>query len=360
MKGRTSHYFLVQILLVLLVIFVASKMPFMFQPFIVIFSTLFLPIIISGYLFFATVPLFELLLNYRIPRLIGIFIVIFVVLAVIFFIGYLIIPVLIEQLSSIINVIPSLVDNIKTGIESFSDSKYYDIIVNQTIVSMDQIQLKLVTLSTTILNQLTNSISDVINIISNAVLVAILVPFIFFYMLKDGDGFKGALVGLLPKRVHSDAEVIISEIYVTIGKYIRGQMLTCTFVAVMSTVGYFLIDLPYALTFGVFIGIFNMIPYLGPWIGSIPAVAVAVFISPTTAFLAVLIIYVVQMTESHIIAPMIHGHNLKVHPLTVIIVMVLAGKLFGVFGMLLAIPTYAVAKIFVLNSRRILNEKTKK
>lgn len=357
MDKNTPHYFLVQILLLLLIIFVSSKVPFVFQPFFVIFSTIFIPIVISAYLYFSVAPLLERLLRLQVPRLISIFIVISTLIAAIFFVGYLIFPVLIEQLNSIIHSLPSIADKINTNIENFSDSKYYDIIANQTIVSMEQIKAKLVTISTSLFNQLTNSISGVINFLSNVLLVVFLVPFIFFYMLKDGEGLRSSIVRLLPKSAQFEAGVMISEIYDTLGKYIRGQMLSCTFVAVMSTIGYFLIGLPYALTFGIFIGIFNMIPYLGPWIGSIPAVAVALFISPTTAFLAVLIIYVVQMTESNIISPMIHGHNLKIHPLTVIIVMILAGKLFGILGMFLAIPAYAVAKILAMHFHRIFYTK---
>lgn len=356
MKRHPPHYWIIKILLVLLTIFVATKVQFIFQPLIVTFSTLFLPVIISGYLYFITIPLLNLLIKLKIPRMMSILIVVSCLVSVIFFIFYMIIPLVIEQLTSIAGTIPNLVEQIKSLIENFSDTKYYDFLANQTLISVSQIKEKIITLSTTVIDRISSSISDLVKFISRAALVIFLVPFIFFYMLKDGDGLKGAIIRLLPKRASSEAEKILSETYVILGRYIRGQMLDCTFVAVMSALGYFIIGLPYALTFGIFIGIFNIIPYLGPWIGSIPAMAVALYISPTTAILAALVIYVVQLAESNVLAPMIHGRNLKIHPLTVIIVMILAGKLVGILGMLLAIPAYAVVKVVVVNLRRIFFE----
>lgn len=351
---KTPHYWAIQILLVLLIVLVATKVQFLFNPLIILITTLFLPVVISGFFYFITIPLLDFLVKKKVPRLLGIVIVIITLISVIFFIGSLIIPVVLGQLVSIVDNIPHLVDEIQLAFENFSDSKYYDMLKNQTYISLEQLQDKLVSIASSVVDGITNSVQSILSALSNAILVICIAPFMYFYMLKDGEGLKGAIIKILPDSFNEEAGKIISETYDTLGRYIQGQLLSCTFVAVMSSIGYFLIGLPYALTFGLFIGIFNMIPYLGPWIGSAPAVIVAFLISPSMGVLSILVICVVQFTESNVISPLIHGHNLKMHPLTVIIVMILAGKVFGIFGMLLAIPTYAVTKVLVINLSRIL------
>lgn len=357
---KSNHYWAIQILLILLIVLVATKVSFLFNPLIVLVSTLFLPVVISGFLYFVTVPLVDYLEKKKVPRILGIVVAILAIISVVFLIGWLIIPVVFGQISSIADNIPKLIDEIKIAFENFADSKYYDMLKNQTYVTVEQLQDKLIEVSSAFVDSITDSIQSILSILSDAILVICIAPFMYFYMLKDGHGLKDSIVKLFPENLGEEVGKIASETYVTLGRYIQGQLLSCTFVAVMSSIGYFLIDLPYALTFGIFIGIFNMIPYLGPWIGSVPAVLVAFLISPTTGVLSIVVICIVQMTESNVISPLIHGHNLKMHPLTVIIVMILAGKVFGVFGMLLAIPSYAVSKVFVINVRRILKVRSKK
>ncbi len=113
----------------------------------------------------------------------------------------------------------------------------------------------------------------------------------------------------------------------------------------MFFIGYSIIGLPYALLLAFFAGILNIIPYLGSFIAIIPSMIIGIADSPVL-FLQVLIVFAIEQTiESRVISPKVLGDNLQVHPITILIVLLTAGRLYGVAGVIIGVPTYAILKV---------------
>ncbi|WP_255294178.1 AI-2E family transporter, partial [Bacillus toyonensis] len=193
-----------------------------------------------------------------------------------------------------------------------------------------------------------------LGIITNIALVIFTVPFILFYMFKDGHAFPKKIISVLPKSYHEEGLYIIKEMNETLSAYIQGQVLVCLFVGVFTFTGYSLVGLPCAFVLGIIAAFTNIIPTLGPFIGAIPAVIVGLFVSPTQAISVIIIVAIVHQFESNLISPRIMSSKLNIHPLTIIILILGVGNFAGIIGMILAIPTYAVAKTIILNVIRLI------
>lgn len=175
---------------------------------------------------------------------------------------------------------------------------------------------------------------------------AILGPIIAFYILKDLDILKKNLLTILLK-VDNKAVFWIKNIDKTIGHYIRCQFIICLTIALMTTFVLFLLKVDFALVIGLIAGIFNIIPYFGPIIGAIPAVAIALMKYPDKIPWIILSFFIIQEVESGIISPNIMGESVGIHPLTVIFSLLIGNSFFGIWGLLLAVPVAALLKMLL-------------
>jgi len=120
-------------------------------------------------------------------------------------------------------------------------------------------------------------------------------------------------------------------------------------VMIMFSIGFTLIGLPYGILLALIAGLFNMIPYVGSIIAQVPVWTVALIAGgPKMLVLAIIVLAIEQPIEGHVIAPKILGEALSIHPVTVIVVLLSSGHIFGVLGIILAVPTYAVVKVIVI------------
>ena len=114
-------------------------------------------------------------------------------------------------------------------------------------------------------------------------------------------------------------------------------------------IGYLIIGLENALILAIFATLLTVVPFLGPFLGTIPAIISGLLISPFTAFKVLILLVIVQQLEGHLVTPQVMGKRLDIHPLTVILLLLVAGSLYGFIGILIAIPTYSVVKVVLKN-----------
>ena len=119
------------------------------------------------------------------------------------------------------------------------------------------------------------------------------------------------------------------------------------FVGSLTFIGYLIIQMPYALLLGVVAGILNIVPYLGPWLGVLPAIIVALTVSFPKAIAVAVVVIIVQQVDSNLLYPNVIGKTLQIHPLTIIVLLLVAGNMFGFLGIVLAIPGYAVVRTII-------------
>jgi predicted PurR-regulated permease PerM len=168
---------------------------------------------------------------------------------------------------------------------------------------------------------------------------------ISFYLLKDISLFKTFIFSLSPSKYRNDISIIGKEIHHVLKGFIQGQLLISFIVGLLEIIGLTMIGVNFPFFLGVIGGIANIIPYFGPLLGALPAIFIALSQSGTKALLTILVFVVVQQIENAIISPRIIEGKLGLHPVTTIFIVLIGGELFGIKGMILSVPIFAISKI---------------
>lgn len=175
----------------------------------------------------------------------------------------------------------------------------------------------------------------------------LIVLFTTFFILKDGRTFRKNIIKIVPNKYFETVLCLLYEINKQVGKYVRGQIIDCFLVAVFSIIGLSLLGLKYAIIIGLIAGITNIIPYLGPVMGMVPGIFIAL-IDHHSAMMAAGVVGVligVQLIDNAFVSPLAIGKSVNLHPLVVIISVTTGGALMGVWGMLFAVPIFCALKV---------------
>ncbi len=345
------HFWTVEILMIVIILFVCTKLSFIFEPLFTFISTLFFPFLISIFLYFLLNPIVNLIEKAKIPRTLAILILYVIFVGAIVLVIGLIGPVVVRQINQLINNIPEYVKSSKDLFNYLMHTDLYNWVQEQKL--LEKVNSSMLKWLTDFTDNITAGMQTAIGVITSITVTIITVPFILFYMFKDGKKFPLAVMRFIPVNYRNEGLNIIRETGETLGTYIQGQTLVCLAVGFLTFIGFLIIHLPYALLLGLIIAVTNIIPYLGPFIGAAPAVIVGLLDTPSKALLAVIVVVVVQQIDGNIMSPLIIGKRLDMHPLTIIVLLLVAGNLAGVLGMILAVPVYAVAKTVVINIYRL-------
>jgi predicted PurR-regulated permease PerM len=222
--------------------------------------------------------------------------------------------------------------------------------------ALDTIQSKVLKSSSSLLSFTTSLLKSAAGAAISLVLIFVMSVYLLVY---------GRQIGTLVRRWLPDADGTPEDDYPTrvqraVGGYVRGQLL---FSVVMGTtagvalwlfglVGIFHDGRTYAFAFGAFFGVMELVPFIGPVLGAIPPIAVALFENPLTALWVVLLFIVLQQLEGHIVAPQIFSHALRINPLLVIIALLFGDAIYGIIGALMALPVAAVIRETILYLHR--------
>lgn len=340
---------LILILILLTIVYLCTQVSFLLEPIGIFFTTLFMPLLLSGFLYFMFSPTLKFVQKkLKLQRTLSV-----LLLYVLFFsaiglgIAYLL-PIFIDQLTSFANDLPTYARQVEDFIAEKMGTNDLDALLNNDLIPFETIQTSVTDLFNTLPTTIASSVLSVINFVADTAILLVTVPILLFYMLKDGHKFPNAFSKFIPERYRKEGLVILKDVGNTLSAYISGQVLVACVVGTISFIGYIIIDMPYALLLASIIAVTNIIPYIGPILGGAPAVIIAIFDSPLQILLVVIVILVAQQLEGNVISPLILGKSLNIHPATVVIILLVAGNLAGILGMVLAIPTYAVAKTIVV------------
>ncbi|GEO47266.1 AI-2E family transporter [Companilactobacillus kimchii] len=337
---------LINVFLVFLIIYLFSKIKFVFDPLNQILGITMPPVILALVLYYLINPLINVLENkFHVNRIISITFVFIIILALLIWGVMSLIPFVQDQIDSLVKNWPQYWNSLNKSLQNmFSDPKLH--MVRERLVqtnasitksfekSMDQI-----------LPQTVNNISSAVSVLTNVVVIIMTAPFILFFMLKDDRKFKESIVKVMPNRIKKSVGDMLSEISQSLSSYITGQLTVAFWVAVMFFVGYLIIGQRYALVLGIVAGILNLIPYIGSTLALVPSLVIAAFIAPSMV-LKVLIVFVVEQTvETRVISPIIVGNKMQMHPVTTILVLLVSAGMYGLVGMVAGIPIFAILKI---------------
>jgi len=170
---------------------------------------------------------------------------------------------------------------------------------------------------------------------------------IAYYLMKDADFFREGFLSLFPRKWRNGIITTAREINAVVSNFIKGQLLTALIVGCLEAIGLLIIKVRYPVVLGFVGGIANIIPYFGPFIGAIPAVAVALLQSPAKVIWTIVVFTLIQQIDNNFISPKIIEGRLGLHPVTTILVVLVGGEFFGIFGMLVSVPAAAILKIIL-------------
>jgi len=200
---------------------------------------------------------------------------------------------------------------------------------------------------------------QVIRGVAEAVAVLGLAPVLALYILIDLERFKSNALEVTPPRHREEFAFVSGEVGTALGSFVRGQLLVAIIVGFASSVGMWLIDLPFWLLIGIIAGFLNLIPFLGPVVGAALAALVALLNGDVTqAIWAVLIFTAVQQVDNHVITPLVQRTRVNLSPLVIVLALIVGGSVAGLLGVLVAVPMTAAIRIIVghMWRTRILGE----
>lgn len=207
-------------------------------------------------------------------------------------------------------------------------------IINQTLNSLEAFVVTLVS----------NMAKALVGFLSNAFQLVV-VPFLSFYLLKDWRSIRSNLIKVLPHGYQQSIESYFDDVAFMLSSYVRGIFKMCCITGTVISVMTYAMDIHYSLVLGLLAGIGEALPILGPIFAVLPAVILTIVYTPDM-LIKVLIFYIFYyVVDSNVFIPKVMGEAINLHPVVILFSLLIGGKLFGVMGMIFAVPTTAFFKI---------------
>ena len=250
-------------------------------------------------------------------------------------------------------VIPPLIEEIKTiehNISSGSSTEYIQNIeswiqenipffAGQTLDLQDKVK--------SLAGQFASSFFSIVGSVVSVITTMIIIPFAVFFLLIDGHHLKTNLVKIIPNRYFEMSLNLIHKTDQQLGGYLRGQFFDAMIIGLLAIISLWILDVRYFIMIGIFAGLANMIPYVGPMAGAVAAIIVVLLNGGGTQQVALVAaaFAVIQLMDNVLVQPLVVAKNVDLHPLIIIFAVIIGGQFFGILGMLLAVPVFAMIKV---------------
>ena len=331
---------------ILIVIFLSlfTRVSYLLDPAVSFIQYVSLPIVVAAIFYYLTVPLVNQIEKGGLNRTWGSAIVLLLIAVVVTGLVALI-PTVVDEGRNLINNWDTIWTDYQSRLQTLIRGDWYDQ-VNMVVQSSMNNVLDLSSFNwESIANSAITSVSSIVGTVTRVTVAIFTAPIILFYMLRDGHKLPTYFAQFLPIKIRKSTLHLLSDMNLQISQYIRGQIIVAIGVAIMFVVGYSIVGLPYGVIIGVAAGFLNIIPYIGSFIAMVPAIIVAIVMGPMM-IVKVLIVFAIEQTiESRVISPQVLGSNMAIHPVTIMLLLISAGSIFGVAGVVFVIPIYAVIKV---------------
>ena len=289
-------------------------------------------------------PIVTSLTNKKIPRIVSCILVYLVFFGLLTLLIVIMMPSFINQIKDFIGTIPNIIVDAKHFISNIVNNFSTNHDIDLTSVKAT-IFANLESFSTGLTTNLPNYLVNVLKSLVSGGMFVILGIMIGFYMLYDFNKVNVALIELMPKSWRKNAKDLGSRINHSLREYVMGVLTVMFLVFITQSVALTVIGLKAPLVFALFCALTDVIPYFGPYIGAIPAVIVGFTISPITGIFCIVAIVIVQILENNFYQPLIMGHAMKLHPVTIMLGLLIFQHFFGIIGMIVATPVVATLKV---------------
>jgi predicted PurR-regulated permease PerM len=305
------------------------------------------PLLIAVAVVYLLNPLVSALERRGVPRVAGAGIVYVLFLCIVALVVSLLVPVVARQIAQVIDHFPDyLADaqaNIRRVAARFGQEPNFRLDAEQVREWLSAGENR-----QTVTRYLTGLRSFTSSLISGLI-IFVLGPVMAFYLLVDLPRLNRGAMALVPPARREEIRGLMDRIGQAVGGFFRGQLLVALFVGVASSIGLWIIGLPFWLLVGMVAGVFNLVPLVGPFIGGGLAVIIALVSGePIKAVWAALVLLAVQQIDNHLISPNVMGRTVQLHPVVVMLALLVGASFAGLVGMLVVVPLVAVAKIIFL------------
>jgi predicted PurR-regulated permease PerM len=172
----------------------------------------------------------------------------------------------------------------------------------------------------------------------------VIIPVWLFYVLNDQSRFMKSAVAMIPVQIRADTVNMVRIADRILSKYLRGQLLLCVVVGMLAALGLSLLGVPFPAVLGLIAGVFEILPFLGPLLGALPAVLVALIQDPLLALWTVVLFVAIQQVENTVLVPRISGKAVELHPALIVLVIIIGSEVAGLAGAILAVPVTAIIR----------------
>lgn len=347
MKYKYGDY-LVKLLVVLVVIIIIKLLKL--DVAVVAFFSIVFPFTIAFLIAWSLEPFVKALENRKVKRKLAVMIVLTVIVLAILGFILLVVPVFVVQVQELVKYAPNINSTINDVIEK--SNEYFNI-------DLSNLHLEQFTSWDYYLNQdfIQKAFSGGLSILTTAfgvisgilffIVSAFIVVCASIYMMIDFDKTILRIYAVLPKRMHSDTDVIVNGFYRIIVEFFRSSIVITIILFILTWITFSIIGLEGAVVLALIVAITNLIPYIGPYVGSVPALIVALTIDFKTMVIVLIAILILQQLESSFIRPKLMGSSLEIHPAIGLMSVVLFGALFGIIGMIFAMPIMGMVILII-------------
>jgi predicted PurR-regulated permease PerM len=272
----------------------------------------------------------------RVPRWLAILVIYGVIIATIVGIGAIVIPPLIEQAEELWRVLPTKIEEAQRGLVRFG-------ILRRPITLGEAVQQAPASGGATAVSTIFGAVRNVLGGVFGVVTLVLLT----FYMLVDSKDIFAFFVRLFPRAQRAHVAAISETVVSKTSAWLGGQLLLALVIGLTSAVGLGLMGVPYFYVLALISAVGEMIPMVGPILSAIPAILVAVTVSPGLAIAVAVFFMMQQQLENTVLVPKIMGRQVGLSAVTVIIALGIGGELLGIVGAILSVPTAAIIQVLV-------------
>ncbi|MFP5326452.1 MAG: AI-2E family transporter [Acidimicrobiia bacterium] len=301
------------------------------------------PLILAGAIVFLLNPVVTWLQRRGMPRAAGAGVAYLGVIGLLVVAGVLLAPVIGDQSAELSEEMPEIQERIERWVDDrakASEGTFYEF-------SRSELENAFSGEDTGLRSQLESAFEVGVQVF-HALLIIVLAPIIAFYLLVDVPRLMEVADELVPERARDEVHLVVGRLNRAIGGFFRGQLLVAVIVGLIVSVGLGIIGLKFWFLVGMIAGLFNIIPLIGPYIGAIPGIVIALTTgSPFQALLVIAIMVGAQQVDNHFITPQVMQRAVHLHPALVMLALLAGGTLLGFLGLLFAVPGAAVVKILI-------------
>lgn len=337
-------------ILVLLIIYLSLQILPIIQTVMGIILTLLLPTLFAGLLYYIFRPLRDFLESKKLPRTVCIILIFLIIALSLSFLFFFIWPFISQQITEFTNTPKEKIQAVENKTLNIMN------LFNFNSLSQEQLREALGSYIQLFINFVTSNIFVAISSLAQIATYIIVTPFILFYLLKDDHLISLEIIKMTSDNHKNTVKKILRDLDNTLSIYISGQIVVSVFVSLLIFVGYWAIGLHYALLLAWFAFVFNLIPFCGAIISTIPALFIGLSQSSLMGFKVICVVVIVHLLDVNLISPKVVGHRLQIHPVTIILLLVASFSLFGLLGAFLITPLYAMLRTLIWDLFELKNE----